>query len=74
MIKSDISDSSKNNLLIQSIYEDSLADIKNNRIPKIKVNPVSQEILLALSKCKYINSFSKQDDCYRISKNQKYVK
>ncbi len=90
LIKSDISDSSKNNLLIQSIYEDSLADIKNNfvnlnyeeylklfekyRIPKIKVNPVSQEILLALSKCKYINSFSKQDDCYRISKNQKYVK
>ena len=44
------------------------------RIPKIKVNPVSQEILLALSKCKYINSFSKQDDYYRISKNQKYVK
>lgn len=90
LIKSDISDSSKNNLLIQSIYEDSLDDIKNNfvnlnyeeylklfekyRIPKIKVNPVSQEILLALSKCKYINSFSKQDDCYRISKNQKYVK
>lgn len=90
MIKSDISESSKNNLLIQSIYEDSLDDIKNNfvnlnyeeylklfekyRIPKIKVNPVSQEILLALSKCKYINSFSKQDDYYRISKNQKYVK
>ena len=90
LIKSDISDSSKNNLLIQSIYEDSLDDIKNNfinlnyeeylklfekyRIPKIKINPVSQEILLALSKCKYINSFSKQDDYYRISKNQKYVK
>ena len=90
LIKSDISESSKNNLLIQSIYEDSLDDIKNNfvnlnyeeylklfekyRIPKIKVNPVSQEILLALSKCKYINSFSKQDDYYRISKNQKYVK
>lgn len=90
LIKSDISESSKKSLLIQSIYEDSLDDIKNNfvninyveylklfekyRIPKIKVNPVSQEILLALSKRKYINSFSKQDDCYRISKNPKYVK